>query len=113
MYGEEHILPTIGPLSTSLEGCKLFMKTIIDAQPWHREPNLFPFPWKHDDFFKDKKLKIAVMWDDGVVKVHPPVTRALKEVVNKLKEKGNVEIVEWKPWKHDLAWEIIVCPFPL
>lgn len=52
------------------------------------------------------------MWDDGVVKVHPPVTRVLKEVVEKLKQKENVEIVEWKPWKHDEAWEIIVRPSP-
>jgi Asp-tRNA(Asn)/Glu-tRNA(Gln) amidotransferase A subunit family amidase len=108
MYGEEQILPTIGPLSTSLAGCKLFIKTLLDAQPWFKEPNLLPFPWKTEEFFKEKKLKIAVLWDDGVVKVHPPVTRAIKQVVEKLKEKRNIEIVEWKPWKHDLAWEIIV-----
>jgi amidase len=108
--GEEQIIPTIGPLSTSLEGCKLFIKTIIDAKPWYREPALLPFPWKEDDFFKGKKLKVAVLWDDGVVKPHPPVTRALKQIVEKLKGKENIEIVEWKPYKHDLAWEIIVRP---
>lgn len=108
MLGEEQIIATIGPLSTSLEGCKLFIKTLIDAQPWNKEPSLYPFPWKSDNFFKEKKIKVAVMWDDGVVRVHPPVTRALKQVVEKLKEKSDVEIVEWKPWKHDLAWEIIV-----
>lgn len=110
MLGSEQIVPTIGPLSTSLEGCKLFIKSIIDAKPWLKEPAVLPFPWKEEDAFKGKKLKVAVLWDDGVVKPHPPVTRALNQVVDKLKEKGNVEIVEWKPYKHDLAWELIVCP---
>lgn len=94
-------------MSTSLEGCKLFLKTIIGAKPWYQEPSLLPYPWKEENFFDGKKLKVAVIWDDGVVKPHPPVTRALKQVVEKLKAKGNVEIVDWKPYKHDLAWEII------
>ena len=109
MGGAEQIVPTIGPLSTSLEGCKIFTKTIIDAKPWLKEPSLVPFPWKNKDFFPaGKKLKVAVLWDDGVVKPHPPVTRALKQIVDKLKSSNNVEVVEWKPFKHDLAWEIIV-----
>ena len=109
MYGQEQIVPTIGPLSTSLEGCKIFLKTLIDAKPWLKEPWLLPFPWREENFFPaEKKLKIAVMWDDGIVKPHPPVTRAMKQVVDKLKAKGNVEVVEWKPYRHDLAWEIIV-----
>ena len=108
MGGAEHIVPTIGPLSTSLEGCKLFTKTLIDKSPWYKEPSLLPFPWKGDDFFEGRKLKVAVMWDDGVVQPHPPVTRVLRQVVQKLKAVGNVEVVEWKPYKHDLAWEIIV-----
>ena len=111
MAGSEQIVPTIGPLSTSLEGCKLFMKAIIDAKPWYKEPAMLPFPWKQQDFFSAKKLKIAVLWDDGVVKPHPPVTRSLKQVVDKLREKDNIEIVEWKPYRHDLAWELIVSIF--
>ena len=34
--------------------------------------------------------------------------RALEEVVRKLREVGSVEVVEWKPYKHDFAWELIV-----
>lgn len=110
MGGKEQVVATIGPLSTSLEGIKLFLKTVISAKPWLREPSLLPFEWreKQDWGLKGRKLKVAVMWDDGVVRPQPPVTRALREVVEKLKEKGNVEIVEWTPYKHDLAWEIIV-----
>lgn len=108
MAGAEHIVPTIGPLSTSLDGCKVFMKVLIDAKPWFKEPSLLPFPWREENFFPSKKIKVAILWDDGVVKPHPPVTRALKQVVDKLKTNENIEVVEWKPYKHDLAWEIIV-----
>ncbi|EHL00830.1 putative amidase [Glarea lozoyensis 74030] len=105
--GQEQIVPTIGPLSTSLEGLKIFTKTLIDAKPWLREPGLLPFPWKEEDFFNGRKIKVAVIWDDGVVKPQPPVTRALKEVVDKLASSDKFEVVDWKPYQHDRAWEII------
>jgi amidase len=109
MAGADHIIPVIGPLSTSLGGVKLFMKTLIDAQPWLHEASLLPFPWKEEltNFAYLRKLKIAVLWDDGVVRPHPPVTRALKEVSEKLQKLPGVEVVEWKPYKHDEAWSII------
>ena len=110
--GQQHIDPAIGPISTSLEGIKVFMKTLIDAKPWLRAPATLPFPWRDDvDWLakgKAQKVKIAVLWDDGVVKPHPPVLRALREVVERLRKIDRVEIVEWKPYKHDLAWDIIV-----
>lgn len=109
MAGQDHIIPVIGPLSTSLEGIKLFMKTVIAAKPWLTEPALLPFPWDEKKGLKPPgaKLKIGVLWDDGVVKPHPPVIRAMKEVVEKLKSVEDVEIVDWKPYKHDEAWAII------
>ena len=111
MMGSEHIVPVIGPLSTSLEGIKMFMKTIIAAKPWLVEPSVLPFPWKDQESSLgrsgNRKLKIGVMWDDQVVRPHPPVTRALKEVVQKLEGIPGVDIVNWKPYDHDEAWAII------
>jgi amidase len=113
MMGQEQIVPVIGPLSTTLEGCKLFMKTIIDQKPWLTEPTLVPMPWRMggESRFGGKngkrKLKVAVMWHDEVVKPHPPITRTLKEVVAKLKATPDIEVIDWKPHKHDLAWSII------
>lgn len=111
MAGQEQIVACIGPLSTSLDGIQLFMKTVIAAKPWLREPSLLPFEWKNmKELWKDgrRKLKIGVLWDDEIVTPHPPITRALKEVVDKLKPSAKIELVKWKPYKHDLAWEIIV-----
>ena len=111
MGGQEQIVPVLGPLSTSLEGVKLFMKTVIGGKPWLKEPSLVPIPWRDQESYFEtpsrKKIKVGVMWHDGVVKPHPPVVRALQEVVNKLKDVESVEIVEWKPYKHAEAWNII------
>ena len=108
MIGAEQIVAVLGPLSTSLEGIKIFMKTAIDAKPWLREPSLVPIPWRYDESqLPHGKLKIAVMWHDGVVKPHPPVTRALHHVVGELTKLKDVALVDWKPYNHDKAWEII------
>ncbi len=104
---KEQILGTIGPMSTSLEGLNLVMKTVLDAEPWFYEPGLSRIPWHIEKeqctFNATRKLKVAVMWHDGVVKPHPPVTRALHEVISKLEGLDWVEIVDWQPYKHDEA----------
>ncbi|KAI0148326.1 amidase [Hypoxylon sp. NC0597] len=108
MAGAEAILGTTGPLSTSLEGLRLFTKTILDQKPWLKQPSLIPLEWKDEAaYFPDRKLRVGVIYNDNVVRPHPPVLRAITELVAKLKESPNVEVVDWEPWKHDLAWEII------
>lgn len=110
MLGQEQVVAVAGPLSTSLGGVKLFMKTAIAAQPWLVEPSLLPFPWRDQESKletpKGKKLKIGVIWSDEIVTPHPPVLRALREVVEKLRAFDDIEVVDWKPYKHDEAWEI-------
>lgn len=112
MFGNEQIVGVIGPLCTTLGGVKVFMKTILDAKPWLIEPSLIPMPWKDDVSYimegGKPKLKVAVMWNDDVVKPHPPILRALREVSEKLRTVEGVEVVDWKPYKHDLAWEVVV-----
>ena len=102
----------VGPLSTSVGGLDLFMKTVIDSKPWLQDPTLLPIPWRSDQVKRSpdgtRILKIGVMWDDGIVKPHPPVTRALREVVHHLNNMKGMKVVNWTPYKHDLAWKIIV-----
>ncbi len=114
LSGADHIIPTNGPLSTSLEGLELFTRVCIGGKPWLREPNLVAMDWRDPaSFFPEGKLKVGVLWDDAVVRPHPPVARAMQEVVGKLRESANIEIVEWEPLRHDLAWDIIVRPVSL
>ena len=113
MLNQEQIVAVIGPMATSLPALSLFMKTLIAAKPWLVEPSLVPLPWRDEESHLgvtasgSKKLKIGVLWHDGVVKPHPPITWALKEMVSKLKGVEGIQVVDWKPYKHDEAWEII------
>lgn len=110
--GSGYIDGTVGPLSTSLEGINLFMRTVLSAKPWMDEPTLVPIPWRskqtHLNDDGHPALKVAVLWDDGIVRPHEPITRALQEVVERLRKIPGTEVVEWKPYKHDVAWELIV-----
>ncbi|KAH0559589.1 hypothetical protein GP486_003892 [Trichoglossum hirsutum] len=108
MAGADPIVTVIGPLSTSLSGITLFMKTVIDMKPWLSEPALIPLPWNSS--FKispHQPLKIGVLWHDGVVRPHPPVTRALRSVVSRLESIPNLTVIDWEPYLHDEAWAII------
>lgn len=109
MQGQDHVVPVVGPLSTSIGGIKLFMQTVLAAKPWLTEPSLIPIPWRVSDTIlpAQRRLRIGVMLNDGVVTPHPPVTRALAEVTARLKDLWGITIVDWTPYKHDLAWSIV------
>ncbi|MCJ1430787.1 hypothetical protein MMC27_000137 [Xylographa pallens] len=108
MPGADPIATVIGPLSTSLEGIKIFMQTVLDAKPWLQEPALVPLAWNSSFHISpNTPLKIGVLWHDDVVKPHPPITRALRSVVSRLENVPNITIVDWKPYLHDEAWAII------
>ena len=98
-------------MSSSLEGLRLFMKTVIDSKPWLMEP-LIHQEWKEQDVCPDytekNKLKVAIMWNDGVVTPHPPIQRALESVAAKLKSLDWVEIADWEPYKHAEACESLL-----
>ncbi|KAH7338525.1 amidase signature domain-containing protein [Pyrenochaeta sp. MPI-SDFR-AT-0127] len=106
MAGADTVETVLGPLSTSLKGLQIFMKAIIDSEPWLTEPALIPMPWRNYTIPQDRALKIGVLWHDDIVRPHPPVTRALNMVANRLKEHG-IEVVDFPPYLHDEAWAIL------
>lgn len=65
MAGQEQIVAVLGPISTTLEGVKLFMKTVLDGKPWLSEPSLVPIPWRDQESYltkiSGKKLKVGVI----------------------------------------------------
>jgi amidase len=107
MAGADPIDSVLGPLSTSLTGLKLLMKTVIDAQPWSTEPAVIPMPWRDYEIPKDRPLRIGILWHDELVRPHPPITRALDLVKINLQHQKSVEFVDFKPHLHDDAWAII------
>ncbi|OJJ46392.1 hypothetical protein ASPZODRAFT_132487 [Penicilliopsis zonata CBS 506.65] len=103
--GQESIKAVVGPLaSQSIEDLELFQSAVIDQEPWETETSLVPLPWKRVTPTKD--ITIAIMWDDGCVRPHPPMTRGLKHAKARLEAAG-IKVVDWEPYRHDHGWEII------
>ena len=92
--GQETVLSSIGPLSTSLSGVTTFVRSVLQAEPWRYCPNTFPKPWSQDDYELKtrgggKELCFGIMWDEGSVKPLPPIIRALEETKEALKVAGH------------------------
>lgn len=94
MSGQEAVQSVNGPLARTIDDIILEAKTVVDAEPWLHDPRMVPLPWR--DVTLPEKLKIAVMWNDGIVTPTPPVSRALRTTVEKLQAAGH-EIVAWDP----------------
>jgi Asp-tRNA(Asn)/Glu-tRNA(Gln) amidotransferase A subunit family amidase len=106
MAGAESILAILGPMVASCRDIEMFMKETLGTEPWKRDPSLVAIPWRQPTL--GKKLKVAIMWDDGIVVPHPPITRGLKQVKAAMeKYPDQFEISDWKALDHNAGWEII------
>jgi amidase len=103
--GRESIIGVIGPLARTREDMNLFMKTVLDSEPWVRDPSLVPIPWRSITLHCHT-FTVAVMWDDGVVHPHPPIIRALRETIKNLEAK-QIRVIHWEPIDHQHAWDLI------
>ncbi|UKZ71116.1 uncharacterized protein TrAtP1_012079 [Trichoderma atroviride] len=106
--GADPIVTVLGPMSVNLEGLETFMRVVTAAEPWHIEPAIIPLSWRAVDITpsREKPLRLGILWHDEVVKPHPPITRALRELVDKVNKIPHVEVVNFPPYKHDEAWAI-------
>lgn len=91
-------------MASTLPEITLWAKTVVDQQPWIRDPKCLPIPWRL--VTPKRTLKIAVLWHDGIVTPTPPVARALKETVAKLRKAGH-EVIDWEPNGHDKLLSIL------
>jgi len=103
--GQETIPTSIGPLSTSLTGIKIFMQAILSKKPWRKDPNTIRAPWDVNAYYlrdhgDGKNLCFGILWSDGIVTPQPPVRRALEETKRALEQAGHT-FVDWKPLKHE------------
>lgn len=68
------------------------MASLSDSAPWDVDPGCIPIPWRRELASKPeegKKLKLGIVYDDGVVRPQPPVARAMREVAKKLVDAGH------------------------
>nr|GAT57171.1 predicted protein [Mycena chlorophos] len=110
MLGADSILSTYGPLCRSLRDIELFFSTILATKPWLKSPDLVPIPWHIPTAPSfsgtNGRLRVGVMWHDGVVLPQPPIRRALKEFAEKLRKDQSIEVVDYTPFKHKEAGDL-------
>lgn len=105
LTGEHESLGGVaGPLARSVDGLETYMKAVLAQGASDTDTSLPPVPWRFHVCLGD--FTIGVMWDDGVVRPHPPVLRALRTAVDKLKAAG-IRVVEWKPYNHQRGLDIL------
>ncbi|KPI38036.1 Acetamidase [Cyphellophora attinorum] len=99
--GQQHVPSAVGPMARSMDSLVFTMKTLLDAKPWNADPAVTPKSWDDIAFSEaqNRPLTIGVMYDDGVVKVHPPIERVLFEMTRALKAAGH-EVIMWDPSLH-------------
>ncbi|ESZ90627.1 hypothetical protein SBOR_8985 [Sclerotinia borealis F-4128] len=112
--GMESIVGVVGPIATCVADVELFCRTLLDAEPWIREVGLLPIPWGVRESLSlstsvsygndngngsDRKLRIGMIYTDGVHHPHPPITRILHQTTLKLQNAGH-EIVPFPTHLH-------------
>lgn len=91
MSGQEGIPAVYSPMARTLPDLSYFLKAVMGMKPWEYDYSCNPMPW-NNEIKLPEKLKIGVMYDDGIVTPSPACARALELTVEALKSKGH-EIV--------------------
>lgn len=94
----------------------MFCAAYSNTQPWIDDPSLIPQPWGLNlayprAFSHERKLRIGVLRNDGVLQPSPAVVQTLDAFVNKLKGNSIFDISEFAPLNHDNAWSIIAANY--
>ena len=80
--GMDNIVGVLGPLARSARDLALFHRAVLGEDAWLLEHAVLYIPWR-DDIVRGlgvpEKLTIAILADDGVVRPHPPLLRALEK----------------------------------
>ena len=105
MKGCEAFPEVIGVICNTTRDSEYFMRNVLATEPWRNQPDMVPLPWR--DPSPPRKITIGYFEDDGYVRPHPPITAALKAVVQKLRETPWFELREWKPYQHSRGYDVI------
>lgn len=99
--GQEHVPSAVGWLSRDLETIVYVSRLVANRRPWRMDPRCAPLLWNEEMFqeVQTRPLVIGLIVDDGVIRVHPPIARALREVANVLEAQGH-EIISWDTSSH-------------
>lgn len=100
-------------MTNSMTGVKLFTKAIIDSKPWNQDPAAIRKEWSQNEYELSehgggKQLCFAIMWDNGIVKPHPPLQRAMRMTKAALEAAGH-KGVSWFIYAIYHNWRTLCC----
>ena len=118
MEGSTLVKSVIGPMAHSVRDLTMLTKTIIAGKPWKQDPEIIELPWRDDKAEhircrakgQESGLVFGILVDDGVVKPHPPILRAMRMAVSAIQRNGH-RVVTWDPPSHAIAFNIMVGEF--
>lgn len=107
--GQEHVPSSIGPLARNLNMIHAVTEALISAEPWKLDARCAALPWREETVqeVQSRPLTIGVLYDDEVVRPHPPIARVLRTVIEALKAAGH-EIIEWDASLHSECVAVMV-----
>ena len=112
MPGCDSIKGTLGPFTRSYRDLELFCRLYSRSARWELDSSLIPTPFHSSPRVEtQRKIRIGIIRDDEVVSPLPPVQRVLDLVAAKLFRSDQIELVPFKPYKHQEAWEIITANY--
>jgi Asp-tRNA(Asn)/Glu-tRNA(Gln) amidotransferase A subunit family amidase len=82
------ITAVIGPVGHSVRDYELFMKTVLDSEPWDYDENIIAVPWRRIQP-SVTPLRFGLIRGHPKRPLHPPVARTLHTTATKLKEAGH------------------------
>ncbi|KAI0096253.1 amidase [Nemania sp. FL0031] len=99
--GQEHVPSSVGPMARSLDAVHTAFKSLVEFKPWDFDARCAAIPWKEDLYQATlrRPLVIGVLFDDEVVRPHPPIARVLRSAVEALRDAGHF-IVDWNAQLH-------------
>ncbi len=106
MFGNECMPVSPGPICRSARDNAYYFRAMLATSPWLREPYIVPVPWRPVQP-GNRKIRIGVVTDDGIVRPHPPVRAALNTLSYKLSQQADFEVFPWTPYEHARGYEIL------
>jgi amidase len=82
------ILPSIGPEGHSIRDMELWMKTVIDSEPWELDMMALNVPWRNVEDYK-RPLRLGLITEHPKRPLHPSTLRAIKSTTKALTDAGH------------------------
>lgn len=108
MAGQETVHSVCGPLGHSPEDLAYFVRAVLLQEPWYADPKVVPLPWSPENMLQGTTgpKTFGIIEFDGSVMPHPPIQRALAEVIAGLKAHGH-KVITWPTYDHARGVDII------